>query len=656
MAMLWLPISASAYDFEVDGIAYKILSATSLDCEVACVIDPTQTDVTIPETVEYRNKEFKVVQIGVGSFLNSQVEAISLPESIKTIESSAFEGSKINDIELPKQLTNIKDRAFFNSYLKSLRLDFTSQCEIGRNAFSDCDSLRTVCIGANVLLHKHNFNYDGDRMYGVFKGNANLLKVDIEGTIKILPAYTFQDCPSLQSINILGTVDDLEGFAWTEALDTLNVAGHVNNLGTLPFGHNDATIPCRTLRIMGSVTNCNGPFTNSLTHADLNGEIDYLGGFIGCSMIEEVIMPNTITSIEGFKNCSSLKSVVLSESISSLEDKMFEGCINLRNLTIPSNVRTIKTGWPWSGIAGSGDLVVWELTSLTISQNSENNLISFENRGSGTGCRLNWLCPNLKKLILEKDIYDSNAEQSKLRYNVIEDFDSLAELELANITKPINFGDLPSLEKIFLKDTVPPTINKSSFSNDQIMDMELWIPYGYKDIYMSSDWNFFWNIEEFIIPIIALDFETDEIAIDINESKMIHPIITPSYASIKNLNWNSSQPSIVNVSEDGVITSSSREGEAIITATTCDGTNISASIKIIVQEGAGKADAFADDKLDICVENGKLHIRGKTDKDIVSIYNVQGQLILSTNDSEIELSTKGIYIIKVGSVSKKLTI
>ncbi|MBO5445215.1 MAG: leucine-rich repeat protein [Muribaculaceae bacterium] len=390
MAMLFLSISASAYDFEVDGIAYNILSATSLNCEVACVIDPTQTYVTIPETVEYRNREFKVVQIGAGSFLNSQVEAISLPESIITIESSAFEGSKINVIELPKQLTNIKDRAFFNSNIKTLRLDFTSQCEIGRNAFSDCDSLRTVCVGENVLLHKHNFNSDGDRMYGVFKRNANLLKVDIEGTVKVLPAYTFHDCHSLQSINILGTVDDLEGCAWTEALDTLNVAGHVNNLGTSPYGHNDATIPCRTLRIMGSVTNCNGPFTNSLTYADLNGEIGYLGGFIGCSMIEEVIMPNTITSIEGFKNCTSLKSVVLSESISSLEDRMFEGCISLRDLTIPPNVRIVKTGWPWSatGDMGSGDLVVWELTSLTISQNSENNLISFASRGTDTGCRL----------------------------------------------------------------------------------------------------------------------------------------------------------------------------------------------------------------------------------------------------------------------------
>lgn len=195
-----------------------------------------------------------------------------------------------------------------------------------------------------------------------------------------------------------------------------------------------------------------------------------------------------------------------------------------------------------------------------------------------------------------------------LRYNVIENFSDLTKIELANIERPINFGKLPSLEIMFLNDTIPPQINKSWFSNNQIMDMKLWIPYGCKDIYMSSDWKFFWNIEEFIVPILALDFETDEIIIDLNESELLHPIITPSDASLKQLMWSSSAPSIVTVTEDGCISSNTHEGEAIITAATCDGTGLSTSVKVVVQEGAGISDVYTNTAYKLNVENGSLHI------------------------------------------------
>ena len=217
-----------------------------------------------------------------------------------------------------------------------------------------------------------------------------------------------------------------------------------------------------------------------------------------------------------------------------------------------------------------------------------------------------------------------------------------------------NFGECDNIEVVVSNSPNAPI--GGGFSQVTYESASLFLPNGGADSYKSDDyWKKFAHISEAtIIPIESISFESDEVTMDINDSKLLHPIINPSDASIKTLKWSSSKPSIVNVSEDGVITTSSREGEAIITASACDGTNLSASIKIIVQEGAGIYEVLSDARIDISVENGRLYIRGKHDTDTVSIYNVQGQLVISTYDNEIGLSTKGIYIIKVDSICKKI--
>ena len=67
--------------------------------------------------------------------------------------------------------------------------------------------------------------------------------------------------------------------------------------------------------------------------------------FSGCSKLETVIMPNTITTIDGyaFQNCSTLVNITLSNSVSRIDARAFVGCSNLTNLTIPKSVTYIGT-------------------------------------------------------------------------------------------------------------------------------------------------------------------------------------------------------------------------------------------------------------------------------------------------------------------------
>lgn len=231
---------------------------------------------------------------------------------------------------------------------------------------------------------------------------------------------------------------------------------------------------------------------------------------------------------------------------------------------------------------------------------------------------------------------------------------SLKEIELPSTLKSLSNSIVSCpLESITLSSSTPPT--SAAFPHEIYLSCVLNVPLECIETYQSaSPWNNFWNLQGSLVPIESVLFDEDTIILDINETKMLQPIISPANATNKELEWACSDPSIVSVSEAGTITSSTREGEAMITAYACDGSGVSATIKVVVQNGAGISDILADESFSVSVRNGSIIINGKRDSDIVEIFNLHGQLITSSTDDIINLSAKGIYLVKSGSRSKKV--
>lgn len=110
-----------AYDFQVDGICYDIISTVDLTCEIVNGSIPASSNLVIPATVTYKNKELKVIgitcafmnctslkkvvlsnniiEVGVNSFKGcSALNCIVIPESVKTIGKDAFRGCPITSV------------------------------------------------------------------------------------------------------------------------------------------------------------------------------------------------------------------------------------------------------------------------------------------------------------------------------------------------------------------------------------------------------------------------------------------------------------------------------------------------------------------------------------------------------------------------------
>ena len=85
-------------------------------------------------------------------------------------------------------------------------------------------------------------------------------------------------------------------------------------------------------------------------------------GFVNCSLIKSIILPNSITSIgkSAFAGCTSLQSINIPGSVAVIYDQAFNGCASLKTVTIGKGVSSIGTrnsgSWAFKGCTALEEL------------------------------------------------------------------------------------------------------------------------------------------------------------------------------------------------------------------------------------------------------------------------------------------------------------
>lgn len=259
--LFWVltPIIANAYDFEVDGIYYNILSTADKTVEVSYnPSDLYSGDIVIPEKVTYKGVEFDVVMFNAlwvddhYADYSPVINSLKLPKSIKrfgglsrkgfsrfaytvkklvisdleawcnaefTDEDGSFSGihnplsvseefylndQKIETLTIPSTISNIKTHAFIFAPINALIIPNTVKT-LGYYCFANCDNLKNVYIPSSV-----------EKIKSSFSELESLEEIEFEEGINLKELNGFWRCPKLKRIEIPSSVTSINIDAFSE--------------------------------------------------------------------------------------------------------------------------------------------------------------------------------------------------------------------------------------------------------------------------------------------------------------------------------------------------------------------------------------------------------------------------------------------------------
>lgn len=108
----------------------------------------TAKSVSVPKTVKYKGRTFKVTAISASAFKNSKVTSVAVGNNVKTIGKSAFEGcSKLQKVTIGSSVTKIESNGFKScKNLKTVTVKSTKLKTVGKNAFKGIKENATIKV------------------------------------------------------------------------------------------------------------------------------------------------------------------------------------------------------------------------------------------------------------------------------------------------------------------------------------------------------------------------------------------------------------------------------------------------------------------------------------------------------------------------------
>lgn len=193
IAVLLCSVMAHAYDFEVDGIYYNIISSSDLTAEVTKGDNEYSGEITIPSTITYKSKTLTITKINENAFTKSNITNVIIPNSITSIDDYTFYYCRsLTTITIPNSVTSIGKYAFgLCNALTSITIP-NSVTSIGDFAFDGCGSLTTINIPNNIIEI-------GDY---TFRNCFSISKINIPNNINFIGKEAFEGCTSLRYLKI----------------------------------------------------------------------------------------------------------------------------------------------------------------------------------------------------------------------------------------------------------------------------------------------------------------------------------------------------------------------------------------------------------------------------------------------------------------------
>ena len=203
-------------------------------------------EVVIPDTID----GIPVTLIEISAFSGTPIKKVVIPETVTTIDSSAFEAcGHLEKVILPSKLRTLGKNAF--SCCESLSfIELPASLEhLGREAFSDCKNLKSLCIPPNCLEAGNN---------SLFK-NSGIETLELSEGIASIPDMCFGNMPALKKLilpttlkeigyNAISGCPNLEEIILPEGLETIRSSAF-----SYSSGLTEITIPKSVRHICSNV-------------------------------------------------------------------------------------------------------------------------------------------------------------------------------------------------------------------------------------------------------------------------------------------------------------------------------------------------------------------------------------------------------------------
>ena len=543
--------------FEYGGLTYKVTVKGKELAVIASESGEYSGAVVIPSSVNYNGTTYSVTSIGCEAFAYcNSLTSVVIGNSVTSIGERAFYVcSNLTIIEIPNSVTSI-----------------------GRSAFEGCSGLTIIEIPNSVTIIG----------YEAFSWCTSLTSIEIPNSVTSIGNSAFEGCSSLTSIEIPNSVTNIGGQAFQScsSLTSVVIGNSVTSIGDYAF------------------LNC-----SSLTSIEIGNSVTSIGNqaFQSCSSLTSIEIPNSVTSIgwSAFSSCSSLTSIEIGNSVTSIGKSAFNSCSSLTSIQIPNSVTSI-----------GNDAFVFcsSLTSIVVdsgntkydSRNGCNAIIETASNTLIAGCQ-NTIIPNSVTSIGNSAFCGCSSLTSIEIPNSVTSIGegafrlctSLTGIEIPNSVTSIEgnaFYDCTSLTKITCLATNPPTIEFNTFNS---YSAQLYVPAGCISAYQYAKYWKNFNIKE--IPTLSTSIALNQTTTTLKASETITLIATilPENATDKSVEWSSSDESVATIDANGLVTAIA-VGEAIITVTTVDGSNLTASCKVSVVPTL--AESITLDKTEINLE------------------------------------------------------
>jgi len=572
------------------------------------------------------DSDISEIKYSAFSGCTSLVGTLRFPETLKKIGSNAFNGcTGITYIDFPSSIESIGTASFSGLSMNILNIPSNVKV-IWENAFASCPNLKEchfangetpICLDNNIFRNSplntvtlarpfapfsEATGFWNEKTRYPFKENTTIERVLIDNECTNIPSYLFYGCSNLKSfeyVDLWGAklesigdfafyncsslteiciapsvieIDDFVfngcsslkkiGFAQTTTPVTLGYAN--NNKGLFALNPLEEVSVSRPLLYDTAYDKGRSPFCglSSITHAQISDEVGNIDDFLfaECSGLTYITLPQSLKSIGkfAFYNCTNLKSFSFGDNLQTIGSKAFVGCPIINISSLSATAPQIED-----------DLIVFDESVFTSA--------------------------------LLKVPEHSDAIQSYVHANVWKNFYNIA----SQVSDDLYIHSI-TLDKtqIFLKPTETSQIVATILPEDAGNKILNWASSDDGVVSVSEDGKITANKSgvatitatatdgtnlsvscEVVVSLQVAGIVLNETEATLNEGQTVQLIATvsPELADNKTLNWTSSNEAVATVDQSGLVTALA-QGSAVITVSSTDGSDISATCNINVRK------------------------------------------------------------------------